>query len=64
MRIEDVDWSGACAYLEVVPGMHKTAEALQLKPQYLPLVAPCVEVVESSWVEEWCNCRNKPGCLI
>ena len=61
MLIEDVDSSGACAYLEVATGVHKTAKALQLKHQYLPLVAPCVGVVEGNWGEEWCNCRKKLG---
>ena len=64
MRIEDGDSSGACAYLEVATGVHKTAKALKLKHQYLPLVAPCVGVVEGNWGEEWCNCRKKLGCLI
>ena len=61
MLIEDVDSSGACAYLEVATGVHKTAKALQLKHQYLPLVAPCVGVVKDNWGEEWCNCRKQLG---
>ena len=61
MLLEDVDSSGACAYLEVATGVHKTAKALQLKHQYLPLVAPCVGVVAGNWGEEWCKCRKQLG---
>jgi hypothetical protein len=61
MLIEDTDSSGACAYLEIATGIHKTAKALQLKHQYLPLVAPCIGVVAGNWGEEWCRCRKELG---
>ena len=61
MLIEDTDSSGTCAYLEIATGVHKTAKALQLKHQYLPLVAPCVGVVSGNWGEEWCRCRKELG---
>ena len=61
MLIEDTDSSGACAYLEIATGVHKTAKALQLRHQYLPLVAPCIGVVAGNWGEEWCKCRKELG---
>ena len=59
--IEDMDKSGTCAYLEVATGVHKTAKALQLRHMYLPLVAPCIGVVDGNWGHEWCRCRKQLG---
>ena len=63
MRIEDGDSSGACAYLEVATGVHKTAKALKLKHQYLPLVAPCVGVVEGNWGGRMVQLQEKTWLL-
>ena len=59
--LEDVGESGACAYIEVSTGVHKTARALQLRHMYLPLVAPCEGVVSGNWGELWCQSRKELG---
>ena len=59
--LEDLDSSGACAYIEVSTGVHKTAKALQLRHMYLPLVAPCEGVTSGNWGTEWCRVRKELG---
>ena len=59
--LEDISESGACAYIEVSTGIHKTARSLQMKHLYLPLVAPCEGVVDGNWGEMWCKCRRELG---
>ena len=59
--LEDYDETGNCAYIEIATGVHKTAKALQLRHLFLPLVAPCLGVVEGNWGSEWCECRKKLG---
>ena len=59
--LEDFDDSGTCAYIEVATGVHKTAKSLQLRHLFLPLVAPCLGVVEGNWGAQWCACRRQLG---
>lgn len=59
--LEDFDDSGNCAYIEVATGVHKTAKSLQLRHLFLPLVAPCLGVVDGNWGAQWCACRRKLG---
>lgn len=56
--IEDRDANNQVAYIEIHTGVHKTARALQLRHQFLPLVAPCVGVVEGNWGDVWIESRK------
>ena len=59
--IADRDENGELFYLEASVGIHKTARAIHLRHQFLPLVAPVNGIAEEPWGEKWLNDRLDLG---
>ena len=59
--IDDRDDSGKLIYIEVETGVHKTARAMHMKFVFLPLVAPCIGIDNTSWGEAWLSARRELG---
>ena len=57
-RIEDRDEFGRLHYIECSTGVHKTARAMQMWHQFLPLVAPVHGLIEEPWREYWLDARK------
>ena len=62
--IYDESSTGALAYIEASVAVHKTARAMNLRHQFLPLVAPAVGVTSDNWVTQWQQVRDKLGLML
>ena len=59
--ILDKDPEGNLCYLEGQVAVHKTARSRQMKDSLLPIVAPCLGVVDSNWGLAWIQVREMLG---
>ena len=55
---------GTVAFVEASVAVHKTARAMNLRHQFLPLVAPSVGVVVGNWAEKWRGVRDRLNLMM
>ena len=59
--IYDFAEDGSLAYIETSVAVHKTARAMNLRHQFLPLVAPAMGVAGGNWGMLWKGVRDRFG---
>ena len=57
--IYDFSHDGSMAYIETSVAVHKTARAMNLRHQFLPLVAPATGVTGANWGMQWKEIRDR-----
>ena len=57
--IYDFSHDGSMAYIETPVAVHKTARAMNLRHQFLPLVAPATGVTGANWGLQWKEVRDR-----
>ncbi len=62
--IYDFSHDGSLAYIETSVAVHKTARAMNLKHQFLPLVAPATGVTTANWGMQWKAVREKFNLML
>lgn len=55
---------GTLSYIEASVAVHKTARAMNLRQQFLPLIAPPVGVTLDNWASQWQSVRAKLGLML
>ena len=56
--IYDFSSDGSMAYIETSVAVHKTARAMNLRHQFLPLVAPATGITGANWGMQWKRIRE------
>ena len=62
--IYDFSADGSMAYIETSVAVHKTARAMNLRHQFLPLVAPATGVTAANWGKQWKSVRDKFNLML
>ena len=62
--IYDFSEDGSMVYIETSVAAHKTARAMNLRHQFLPLVAPATGVTTANWGKQWKAVRDKFNLML